>query len=195
MQRAQVQLLVGELGSHILCGQKKKKGIISIMSLEPKTFFSSTPNCLECHHTIMSSKFYCKEMEVRTLGWEDPLEKKMATHSSILAWDIPWTKEPGGLQSMRVTKRWTRLSDSTTATIVVLSRCLSWSGRATILLCRFYSLCFASTNPFNDLYDFSLLSSTSGSLTWYIIFVPLSAFVNSFQLGFLDNSISWLSSR
>ena len=46
------------------------------MSLEPKTFFSSTPNCLECHHTIMSSKFYCKEMEVRTLGWEDPLEKK-----------------------------------------------------------------------------------------------------------------------
>ena len=34
-------------------------------------------------------------------GWDDPLEKEMATHSSILAWEIPWTEEPGGLQSMR----------------------------------------------------------------------------------------------
>ena len=34
------------------------------------------------------------------LGWEDPLEKEMATHSSTLAWQIPWTEEPGGLQSM-----------------------------------------------------------------------------------------------
>ena len=37
---------------------------------------------------------------VQSLGWEDPLEKGMATHSSILAWRIPWTEEPGGLQSM-----------------------------------------------------------------------------------------------
>ena len=81
------------------------------LCLWSQTFFSSTPNCLACHHTIMSSKFYCKEMEVLTLSWEDPLEKKMSTHSSILAWEIPWTKEPGGLQSMRVTKSWTRLSD------------------------------------------------------------------------------------
>ena len=34
-------------------------------------------------------------------GWDDPLEKEMATHSSILAWEIPWTEEPGRLQSMR----------------------------------------------------------------------------------------------
>ena len=40
------------------------------------------------------------ETWVRSLGWEDPLEKEMATHSSILAWEIPWTKEPDGLQSM-----------------------------------------------------------------------------------------------
>ena len=40
------------------------------------------------------------EMWVRALGWEDPLEKRMATHSSILAWEIPWTEEPGGIQSM-----------------------------------------------------------------------------------------------
>ena len=37
---------------------------------------------------------------VRSLGREDPLEKDMGTHSSILAWEIPWTEEPGGLQSM-----------------------------------------------------------------------------------------------
>ena len=39
------------------------------------------------------------EAWVRSLGWEDPLEKEMATHSSILAWRIPWTEELGGLQS------------------------------------------------------------------------------------------------
>ena len=41
-----------------------------------------------------------KEMQVQPLGGEDPLEKEMAAHSSILAWEIPWTEEPGGLQSM-----------------------------------------------------------------------------------------------
>ena len=40
------------------------------------------------------------ETQVRSVGWEDPLAKEMATHSSILAWGIPWTEEPGGLQSM-----------------------------------------------------------------------------------------------
>ena len=40
------------------------------------------------------------ETWVRSLGWEDPLEKEMATHSGILAWKIPWTEEPGRLQSM-----------------------------------------------------------------------------------------------
>ena len=39
-------------------------------------------------------------MQVQSLGWEDPLQEEMATHSSILAWKIPWTEEPGGLQSM-----------------------------------------------------------------------------------------------
>ena len=42
-----------------------------------------------------------QETKVQSLGWEDPLEKGMAIHSSILAWRIPWTEEPGGLQSMR----------------------------------------------------------------------------------------------
>ena len=41
-----------------------------------------------------------QETHVRSLGLEDPLEKEMATHFSILAWRIPWTEDPGGLQSM-----------------------------------------------------------------------------------------------
>ena len=41
-----------------------------------------------------------QETWVQSLGWEDPLEKEMATHSRILAWRIPWTEEPGGLQSI-----------------------------------------------------------------------------------------------
>ena len=40
------------------------------------------------------------EAQVRSLGWEDPLEKEVATHPSTLAWKIPWTEEPGSLQSM-----------------------------------------------------------------------------------------------
>ena len=40
-----------------------------------------------------------QETRVQSLGWEDPLEEDMAVHSSILAWRIPWTEEPGGLQS------------------------------------------------------------------------------------------------
>ena len=50
-----------------------------------------------------------QETQVRCLGQEDPLEKRMATRSSILAWRIPWTEEPGRLQSMGP-KSWTRLS-------------------------------------------------------------------------------------
>ena len=48
-------------------------------------------------------------MWVRSLGQEDPLEKEMATHSNILAWRVPWTEEPGGLQSMGLQKSQTRL--------------------------------------------------------------------------------------
>ena len=50
-------------------------------------------------------------MRVQSLGQEDPLEKEMATQSSILAWEIPWTEEPGGLQSMGLQKSQTQLSD------------------------------------------------------------------------------------
>ena len=46
-----------------------------------------------------------QEMRAQSLGWEDPLEKEMVTHSSILAWEISWTKEPGKLQSMGSKKK------------------------------------------------------------------------------------------
>ena len=49
-------------------------------------------------------------IRVQSLGEQYPLEKETATHSSILAWRVPWTEEPGGLQSMGVTKSQTRLS-------------------------------------------------------------------------------------
>ena len=51
-----------------------------------------------------------QETRVLSLGWEDPLEKEMATHCSILAWKISWTEEPGGLQSMGSQSQ-ARLSD------------------------------------------------------------------------------------
>ena len=45
-----------------------------------------------------------QEMQVQSLGWEDPPDQGMATHSSILAWTIPWTEEPDGLQSIGLQK-------------------------------------------------------------------------------------------
>ena len=51
-----------------------------------------------------------QETQVRSLGWEDPLEKEMAAHSSILAWKMPWTMEPGRLPSP-----WGRKESDTTA--------------------------------------------------------------------------------
>ena len=58
---------------------------------------------------------------VQSLGWEDPLEKEMTTHSSILAWRIPWTEEPGGLQSMR---SWRIRHDLATNTFIFIFQLL-----------------------------------------------------------------------
>ena len=58
-----------------------------------------------------------QEMQIQTLGWEDSLEKEMATHSSILTWEIPWAEEPGRLESMGLQKSWTQLSNTTTITM------------------------------------------------------------------------------
>ena len=66
------------------------------------------PTILESYSSYLSSLVAqmvknlhaVQETQVQSLGWEDPLEKQMTTPSSILAWKIPWTEEPGGLQSM-----------------------------------------------------------------------------------------------
>ena len=56
------------------------------------------PGWLSCKEPACNQEMH--EMQVQSLGWEEPLEEKMATHSSILAWRIPWTEEPGGLLSI-----------------------------------------------------------------------------------------------
>ena len=58
-----------------------------------------------------------QKMQVRSLGWEDPLEKEMATHSSVLTSEIPWTQEPGGLQSMGSQSQ-IQFNDGTTTAII-----------------------------------------------------------------------------
>ena len=60
---------------------------------------------------VVKSLLAMQETWVQSLGLEDPLEKGMVTHCSILAWTIPWTEEPGGLQPHGVEKSQTRLSD------------------------------------------------------------------------------------
>ena len=51
------------------------------------------------HSVVKNLPANAKDLQVWSLGWEDPLEKEMATNSSILVWEIPWTEEPGGLPS------------------------------------------------------------------------------------------------
>ena len=75
----------------------------SLHSDGPTSLVAQTVKCLP---TV-------RETRVQSLGWEDPLEKEMATHSSILAWEIPWTENPGRLQSMgsqRVRRNFTYLN-------------------------------------------------------------------------------------
>ena len=67
-----------------------------------------------------------QEARVRSLGWEDPPEKEMATHSSIIAWRIPWTEEPGGPQSMG-SQSWTQLSNFTSLHFTLIPACNSSS--------------------------------------------------------------------
>ena len=82
-------------------------GCAAAFSVLPRfslSFSSLTMICIVCFFG-----FIFQEMQVQSLDWEDPLEREMATQSSILAWRIPWTEEPGGLQStgsQRVGHNW-----------------------------------------------------------------------------------------
>ena len=80
------------------------------------SLFSASPKKILSWVSLVAQRLKCLppkwETQVRSLGWEDPLEKEMVTHSSILAWRIPRTEKAGRLQSMRSQSR-TRLSDFT----------------------------------------------------------------------------------
>ena len=98
------------MGCHFLPGDLLDPGIQPSSPTSPALadgFFTTVPT-KEPSYVIRTSLVaqtvkrlsIMQETWVRFLGWEDPLEKEMATHSSILAWKIPWTEEPGGLQYM-----------------------------------------------------------------------------------------------
>ena len=61
--------------------------------------------------SVVKNPLAKQEMQIRFLELEDPLEEEMTTHSSIPTWEIPWTEEPGGLQSPGAAKHQTQLSD------------------------------------------------------------------------------------
>ena len=72
---------------------------------EVKNTITEIKNTLEGMGQMVKNLPAVQETQVRSLGWEDPLEKGMATHFSVLAWEIPWSEEPGGLQSMESQSR------------------------------------------------------------------------------------------
>ena len=102
---------------------------------------------------LSSKEFTCKcrRPTVRSLGQEAPLQKELATHSSILAWEIPRTEEPGELQSMGLQKHRTWLSSSTTTT-------KSYLVRITFIICRIFQEVPMSWAP---LWVFSMLEKLS----------------------------------
>ena len=69
-----------------------------------------------------------QEAWVRSLGWEDPLEKELANHSSILAWEIPWTEEPGGLSilGLQTIRRNLATTTATTVPDITSSSIYTW---------------------------------------------------------------------
>ena len=90
----------------ILTGYK-----MQIYYLKMCSFYIHTHTHTHIKMAFLAAQPAIQETWVRSLGQEDPLGKGMATHSSILAWRIPWTQKPGGLQSMGSEKSWTPLRD------------------------------------------------------------------------------------
>ena len=89
-----VRILSTEVGSIEVRGRGRRVCFIS--TLEVYSCYSSMAHQVKSSPAMQETQ----EMWVQSLGWEDPLEKEKAIHSSILAWEIPWTEEPGGLQCM-----------------------------------------------------------------------------------------------
>ena len=81
-----------------ICEPKSSPSIMKAFPNLP--IYIPSNNNDDTQDVLSASDLLYRSCEVQSLGQEDPLEEEMATHSSILAWKIPWTEEPGGLQSM-----------------------------------------------------------------------------------------------
>ena len=93
----------------VLSKQKLMKECLTIATITKQNRKTITPfrmsQNMDYARTFLVSQIVknlpaAQETRVQSLHWEDPLRKEMVTHSSIIAWEIPWTEEPGGLQSM-----------------------------------------------------------------------------------------------
>ena len=107
--------------------------IYSSLSTQEDCFLASLPVKLVVSLVVQMVKNLpvMQEIRVQSLGQEDPLEKGMATHSSILAWRSPWTEQPGGLWlmgSQRVRHYWSRNTLCVLVTLASLLLCLNYSG-------------------------------------------------------------------
>ena len=95
-------------GLDMITGQATRSHLMQLRVQMPQLKIPHAAMMIEypaCHNEDLVAQMVknlpaMQETWVRSSGWEDPLEKWMATHSSILAWEIPWTEEPGELQSM-----------------------------------------------------------------------------------------------
>ena len=138
-----------------------------------------------------------QETQVRFVGQEDPLEEGMATHSTILAWKIPWTEEPGRLQSMGsqrvrydwVTNTW-NIHLSSLFTFPICSKC-----RTTIELINvefFGNLCNYKRTSFDDVSQFVIVNS-QWLVTTRLIFKALVSFAKPLEppLHCTSVSCSW----
>ena len=85
-------------------------GVIFLEAKEHQVLMTATISSASLVTQMVKNLSAMQETQVPSLGWEDPLEKGMATHSNILAWRSPWTEEPGRLYSSWVAKSQTRLS-------------------------------------------------------------------------------------
>ena len=113
-----------------------------------------------------------QETQVQSLGQEDPLEKEMATHPSILVWEILWTQEPGGLQSMWLQKSCTWLGDEATAAQVEATssaaQWLEWNLTSDVALLLKPCLVEMSFVHSSSLFFFFLKAVSSVSFTLYL---------------------------
>ena len=94
------------MGARYICLQVERLGLRKPEGRVKGTAFLESKPQIQSSLVAQTAKNLpaMQEIQVRSLDGEDPLEKEMATHSNILGWEIPWTEEPGGLQSMGLQK-------------------------------------------------------------------------------------------